>query len=119
MDNANYHRVTAENIALLRLLSSVPEPLTQNALSVAFLDIDTERLPFQKECDIVETLAFVSGISDDPEKVTAVCIQEDIDHQGLTVVLAVNKGDFEVGREGFKRISRILEKISLQGKHKD
>lgn len=73
---------------------------------------------FEKECDIVDNLAFISAISDDPTKVTAVCIEEHLDYLGMTVVLAINKGNLESLKEGFERIFSLLHELSLQSKSK-
>ena len=118
MDSAEFHQTLAENIALLRLLSNVPEPPTLNTPPVDLLADNSgdRRLKFKKECDLVDNLAFISAVSDDPEKVTAVCIEEHRDHRGMTVVLAVNKGNLSSVKEGFERIFRILKEVSSKSK---
>ena len=46
--------------------------------------------------DIVDNLAFLSAASDNPEKVTAVCIEKHADARGCMVVIAVNKNSLSV-----------------------
>lgn len=118
MDGGTYHRILAENIALLRLWSNVPEPPKDNPPPAALLTNSVEKrsLKFEKECDIVDNLAFISAISDDHEKVTATCIEEHADHQGMTVMLAVNEGDLDTVQESFRRMFRILEQVSICSK---
>lgn len=118
MDGESYHCTLAENIALLRLWSNVPELPKDNPPPAALFTKSTEKrsLTFTKECDIVDNLAFISAISDDHEKVTATCIEEQADHQGMTVILAVNEGDLDVVQESFRTILGILEEVSSRGK---
>lgn len=112
------HLAIAENIALLSLLTRIPEAPAQNS-AVGDLECSGQKgrtLTFERERDIVDNLAFLSAASDNPEEVTAICIEEYANACGCTVRIAVNKGSLSTVEEGFRGISSILEKASLQGK---
>lgn len=106
----------ARNAVLLEFLAPVPRNSVQNTLH-GFLE--TERpdprrtLSFQHESDIVTTLAFLSGISDDSEHITAVCLEE-LSTGGCKVLVAINKLDPTSSSEVLDRVQRGFTQIFSQ-----
>jgi hypothetical protein len=113
-----YHQTLAEDIALLYMIDCVPEPPARNSPPAAFLEVKAENgaLTLKQECDIVEAIAFISATSDDPDKVTAVCIEQHLDPIGMTVIMAANTGNLESVKAGLQRIFGILKAISSQSR---
>jgi hypothetical protein len=113
--DSSQHLTIAENITLLSLLTRVPKAPAQNP-AVGGLEHNSQKgrtLTFERERDIVDNLAFLSTASDNPEKVTAICIEEHTNTHRCIVRIVVNKGSLSVVEEGFQRISSILEKALL------
>lgn len=102
-----------ENITLLWMLNEIPEPSKEHALPDI---LDPKRvLSIQREKEIVDNLAFLSSITDDRNRVMAVCIEENVNKERLVIRLAVNKGDLVEEKRGFKEIARALELAALRG----
>ncbi|KAF2187015.1 hypothetical protein K469DRAFT_686228 [Zopfia rhizophila CBS 207.26] len=81
----------AENLVLLQKLSNQPIPPSKNKL--VHLDGGEGRtLEFRQELDIAECLTYLSAYSNDPERVLALCLEEQTNHQGLVVSIATNTG---------------------------
>lgn len=73
-------------------------------------------LPFDKERSLASTLAFLCSIRDDPNRIPAVCIEEDPDSEdpnsaGLTIVIAINKASWADGRKDLQAVQQGLQKI--------
>ena len=69
-----------ENIALLRMLVTEPERPVENPAPHNLAErnyADLRQLSFRRERDLVDDLAFLSASSEDPEKVMAVCVEEN------------------------------------------
>ncbi|KAH6959822.1 hypothetical protein BKA56DRAFT_599587 [Ilyonectria sp. MPI-CAGE-AT-0026] len=69
----------AENISLLYLLHSVPSPPIRSPINAQQTPKAGYSLPFDKERSLASTLAFLCSIRDDPNRIPAVCIEEDPD----------------------------------------
>lgn len=112
----------AEDIVLLSMLSKVPgqvrefspQPITESQ------EVRENRsLSFEQESQLATTFAFLSGITDDSEHVTAVCIEEVPSTQGCKILVAINKATpgsrdnlLQRIEEGFEGILRNLARIS-------
>lgn len=82
----------AEDVALLYLLSHVPAPPSDNRSPYVANSQDSDRiLSFDRERTITSGLAFLAGISDEPNHVVALSVEERKDKQGITLVVAINK----------------------------
>ncbi|PMB63870.1 hypothetical protein BM221_010341 [Beauveria bassiana] len=79
----------AENISLLHLLQKVPEPPSVNLVSPIEHDAANYTLGMATERSLAGALAFVSSITDSPNCITAVCVQEQ--DQKLQIHVAINK----------------------------
>jgi len=108
----------AESIALLHLLHYVPIPPSSNQYTVTLPD-QGYSLSFRKERDLTNTLAFLSCTTDDPNRIPAVCIRQDIAAASIDVLIAVNKHRANDGsavlrglKESFEVIFAILSRVS-------
>lgn len=102
-----------ETITLLWALNEIPERSGKNDFPK---DFDRDRkLTIERETEIVDNLAFLSASTDDPNRVMAVCVEEDPGHNRLVIRMASNTGILDEVEEGFNEIARALEKASLRG----
>ncbi|KAH8759990.1 hypothetical protein F5883DRAFT_606458 [Diaporthe sp. PMI_573] len=98
MDAAFSSPITcAENISLLFLLHPTPSPPIRIPVNAEPLLKAGYSLPFEKERSLTSTLAFLCSIRDDPNRIPAVCIEEDPDSAGLVIVIAINKASWADG----------------------
>ena len=68
--------------------------------------IDRDRkLTIERETEIVDNLAFLSTSTDDPNRVMAVCLEEDPGHYRLVIRMASNTGILDEVEEGFNEIA--------------
>lgn len=78
-------------IAFLHLLHPVPvEPSINTWQQQSYDDPAAYSLPFNKERDFVNTLAFLSNIGEDPNHIPALCMHETPRLVGSEVIIAVN-----------------------------
>ena len=103
----------SRNAVSLRSLDPIPGVSKHYELppennSSQFMSIERER-------DIVSNLAFLAATTDDPLRVSAVCLEERPDNQGIVIRIASNNGDLLEVREGFRRIAGALECAASQG----
>ncbi len=111
----------AEAIAFMHLLHAVPaEPSIKPPQQHIHSNLAAYSLPFARERDLVNTLAFLSNIGEDPNHIPALCIHEMPTTGESEVIVAVNQSHHGDGRStlsdirnGFQRIfhslSRALE----------
>ena len=89
--------VCAENVAVLSVLHTVPLPLSTNAIDLGLVEksnTSSHTLSIEQERHLVGALSFLAGISDSPNDVAAVCIQETgrtPAAKSLQLLIAVNK----------------------------
>ena len=69
----------------------------------------------KRERELTETLAFLAAYTDDPKKVVALCIEEEMHGKGMLIRLAVNNGDLKYLQEGFQKLAVMLEKLAKKG----
>jgi hypothetical protein len=112
------HKSVMEAITLLHMLNECPEspkdnqqPQTPSVLSPIY------QLPFQREKQIVENLAFLSATTNDSARVMAVCLEEARDRRSCTIRLNSNAGDVDEVLLGFKLVAKILEQAASRGLH--
>ena len=96
----------AENVVLLSLLhsvsdsspvQSVPAPPSSNPISYLPSGRKNYILPFRRERSLVGILAFLAQTEDDPNHITAVCIEQALELGSLNVLLAVNRSKWSDG----------------------
>ena len=74
------------------------------------------QLSVNQERDLLHKFAFLSATRDDPDRVMAVCMEEDVKKRCVTLRVSANKGDLPGIREGFGGIARVLESASARSK---
>lgn len=111
----------AEAIAFMHLLHTVPiKPSINPRQQQAHINPSAYSLPFDRERDVVNTLAFLSNIGEDPNHVPALCMHEKPGTGESEVIIAVNQArhgdglstlkDIKDGFEGiFHSLSRVLQ----------
>ena len=102
---------SAENIALLHLLHSVPTLPTSNSADIPSSRDNSYALSFKRERGLTGTLAFLSNMKDDPDHIPAVCVEYCTKSAGLNVILAVNKATSGDGVHILRQIKQGLEEI--------
>lgn len=109
----------AESIAFLHLIHSVPAQPSANAIDSATCISEHHTLPFERERSLTSSLAFLSSINDDPNHVSAICVQEDSKDRCLKVLIAVNEAKWGDSRRilrdlkhGFEGIFSLLSLMS-------
>ncbi|KAE8440473.1 hypothetical protein EG329_007439 [Mollisiaceae sp. DMI_Dod_QoI] len=114
--------ICAENIALLYLLHSVPDPPSRNPIDCLPVRPNDYTLSLLRERSLAGTLALLSNLKDGPEHIPAVGIQEDPKSVYLNVLVAVNKARPSDGNEvlqtlklGFGKIFDLLSRVSDDG----
>lgn len=113
----------AENVALLDILSRslpiiatpIPAPKARSKGNAE----STRQLSWEQEDMLVKGLAFLSGVSDSPNHIMAVCIQELPKQGGCEIILAVNKtapdsaqGVLEKAQRGLQLVLGRLRGVS-------
>ena len=116
MSRGKSHKSLMEAITLLYMLDKSPESPKDNqppqSLSVPS---SKYQLPFQREKQIVENLAFLSATTDDSDRVMAVCLEEADDRGSCRIRLTSNLGDTEKVVLGFKLMAKVLEQAASRG----
>ncbi|KJR81941.1 uncharacterized protein SPSK_03147 [Sporothrix schenckii 1099-18] len=105
--------VCAENIALLHALHTVPLQPAKNNVDdeLRFKWKDGYILSFEQERKLTSALSFLCSISDNPDHVAAVCIEEDHTSPSLRVLVAINKRGQDDGRPVLQRLKTGLEGV--------
>lgn len=107
-----------EAITLLYMLNECPESPKDNQQSKTFSVLSSiYQLPFEREKQFVENLAFLSATTDDSARVMAVCLEEARDHRSCTIRLTSNNGDIDEVVLGFKLMAKVLEQGASKGLH--
>ncbi|KGQ02963.1 hypothetical protein BBAD15_g11824 [Beauveria bassiana D1-5] len=102
----------AEAIAFMHLLHAVPtEPSINPWQQQAHNNPSAYSLPFDRERDLVNTLAFLSNIGEDPNHVPALCMHEKPEADGFEVIIAVNQARHGDGLSTLKDIKDGFETI--------
>lgn len=101
-----------ENIILLEMLNAEPARPKSYSLSTAENRHEappSHRISLQREHDMVDYLAFLSSISEDPDDVTAVCLEEISHRNACIVAVASNTGRLENLVSGFSKLAEVLK----------
>lgn len=118
MSRGTAHKSLMEAITLLYMLNECPESPKENQQSETFSALSSiHQLPFQREKQIVEDLAFLSATTNDSARVMAVCLEEARDHRSCTIRMTSNNGDIDEVVHGFKLMAKILEQGASRGLH--
>lgn len=117
---------SAHNIALLELLDQRPQSLVSGHQRNSTKQSDEGRnLSIRQERELATNLAFLAGISDCPDHIMGVCIEELRGNRGCQIMVSINKrmpsdGDeiLEKVQRGFEQIFKRLEVLSAGKSHK-
>ncbi|KAB5551305.1 hypothetical protein GE09DRAFT_168678 [Coniochaeta sp. 2T2.1] len=102
----------AEDVAVLSILKALPGETLSNPLSSHVSARDSGRsLSFSRELFLSSGLASLAEISDDPNHIVAVAIQEKPETQRLAVVVAINKENPTSAEGALKKIKHGLQDI--------
>lgn len=102
-------RITCgEDIALLTLLNRVPSPPSD---VFRHQDAQTRSLSADRECSLARSLAFLAKLSNDPNHVIAVAVEEASEPKAIRVLIAINKNRPGDGDHILNRIKLGLESI--------
>ncbi|PQK15633.1 hypothetical protein BB8028_0005g11440 [Beauveria bassiana] len=109
----------AEAIPFMHLLHAVPtKPSINPCQQQAHINPSAYSLPFDRERDLVNTLAFLSNIGEDPNHVPALCMHEKPGTDGSEVFIAVNQARHGDGlpilkdiKDGFENIFHSLSRV--------
>lgn len=107
----------AENIFLLERITKMPENGHNNPIAAQFHRCQlTERsLTLEQEQSVVSALSFLSSYTDDANKVSALCIEEDPGSSSLIVSTATNSGQMEKLKDGLEGITVLLMNEARDG----
>ncbi|KAK8134628.1 hypothetical protein PG984_006640 [Apiospora sp. TS-2023a] len=102
----------AKSIACLHWLHEVPNSSRKNPWTRQHLrEGQGYTLSFTDERNLTGVLAFLSGISNDSNCVTAVCVRENRQTSGLEVLLAINRGEADMNSDVLRKVKNGLETI--------
>ena len=102
----------AEDVAVLSVLDALPGEIVDNPLPPGFDERDPRRvLSFERERFLASGLAALADISDDPNHVVAVAVEERPSPQGLAVLVAINRGNPRSAEGTLARIKKGLQGI--------
>lgn len=100
----------AEDVAVLTVLDALPGESFDNPLPPGFDERDPRRvLSFERERFLASALAALADISDDPNHVVAVAVEERPSTQGLAVLVAINKGNPRSAEGTLERVKQGLQ----------
>jgi hypothetical protein len=95
-----------ENVALLSMLCGAPTAPSTNPWPTEENDRS-----FADEVRLTSTIAYLSGISDDPSHVVAACVEGLTNGSKIRVVVAINKANPDSGTGVLGRIETGLDKV--------
>jgi hypothetical protein len=102
----------AENAALLLCLKeqpATPRDGTQNT------DDSNDALSLSREMQLVGYFAYISSTKDDPNGVTAACVEADQDGAGVTFRVAANNGCLSHIVKELQAVADIMMRASKHG----
>jgi hypothetical protein len=103
------------NSTLLSVVGEVVESEKEDYLPSPSSNGRGRKLTIQQEVRLAQNLAFLASYSDDPYKVTAVCVEENKKQDGLILRIASNHGGTSHVVDGFVKIAKVLKAASRRG----
>jgi hypothetical protein len=73
-------------------------------------------LTIQQEAEFVDNLAFIAYRRRSSQEVTALCMEQDEDQNGILIRMAVNGDRISYIEDGLREICSSLEQIACDGK---
>jgi hypothetical protein len=103
--------VCAEYIALSYFFYHVPAPVARNTINQSSIEQKDYALPFVKERELTEVVAFLAKTKDGSDHIPAVCIEQNPPGTSLNVILAINKSTYDDGDDTLQKLKRSFEEI--------
>ncbi|KAI2464087.1 hypothetical protein F4781DRAFT_414184 [Annulohypoxylon bovei var. microspora] len=103
--------ICAERIAALHFLHHVPVEPSSNPVTKVQSRSAGYTLPFEKERDLAGTLAFLAYHKVDVNHIPALCIEEGPDATYINVLLAINKFEYDEGRQILEELKNWFDEI--------
>jgi hypothetical protein len=102
----------AENAALLFCLKEQPDSPRDNEHTTG----DSKNsFTLSREIQLAEHFAFISSTKDDPNRVTAVCVEADQDRAGITLRVAANTDCLSHTEQELQVVADIMTQASKHG----
>lgn len=60
---------------------------------------------------MASTLAFLANTSGDPNHVPALCVEEHPESESISIMLAVNRAEWEDGNETLRNLKQSFDKV--------
>lgn len=106
----------AENIFLLEMIDNSPGKSQDNPIPAQLHQHQPGRiLTLEQEQSIASTLSFLSSYTDDPNRVSALCIEEILGSSGLLITIASNSGSIEQMKAGLIAMATVLMNEATDG----
>jgi hypothetical protein len=106
-------RRAAENATLLFCLNE--QPAAPRDIPYALNTAGSSGLNIRREMQLAEDFAYISSMEDDPNGVTAVCIEADHNATGMTLRVAINTGCPSHIVQQLQVVADIMVKASKHG----
>jgi len=111
-DYTEARRRAAQNAALLVCLKQQPACPRENKCAA---DDRSSPLSLQREMQLLDDFAFISSLEDNPNEVTAVCLEVNRNGEGLTFRIAANTGCLSHVVKGLQVVADIMMQASKHG----
>ena len=102
----------AKNAALLFCLKEQPDTPRDNEHTTRD---SNSSLTLSREMQLAEHFAFISSTKDDPNRVTAVCVEADQDRAGITLRVAANTDCLSHTEQELQVVADIMMQASKHG----
>lgn len=106
----------AENIFLLERIDNSPGKSQNNPIPAHLHQHQPGRiLTLEQEQSIASSLSFLSSYTDDPNRVSALCMEETPGNSGLLIIIASNSGSVEPLKAGMMAMANVLMNEATDG----
>lgn len=106
----------AENIFFLERIDKSPGKSQDNPIPTHLHQHQPGRvLTLEQEQSIASALSFLSSYTDDPNRVSALCIEEIHGSSGLLITIASNSGSIDQLKAGLIAITTVLMNEATDG----
>lgn len=114
-DYSKARRRAAQNAALLVCLRQQPASPQEKKCTV---DGTSSLLSLRREMQLLDDFAFISSLEDNPNEVTAVCLETNQDIDGVTLRVAANTGCLLHVVNGLQAVADVMMQASSHGMYR-
>lgn len=101
-----------ENIVLLSMLTDEPGKEEEHSLpTIKGCSVDG-KLTLKQELSLVDTLAFLCGVSADPDDVVAVSVEQGGNGYSLVIRVACNTGITKPCQKALTEFAEVLQRVA-------